>query len=277
MDFRFGSPVRCVDGPCTILEELVVDPQTRRITHLHLFSGEGLFGDVVIPFDLGLDADEYRIQLHTGRDECLHRNALWFKAPRPSGHAHQPRHSGRPRRAHHRETAGFDTNERGVIHTVIVSRGFIFKKPYAFPAEWIGSISEAEIETIGERTKIESAPEVTSRLADADAELVHRAENAVHSYEPLRSVDNIVLVDAEEGAVRLWGIVRTTSLRTLAEELVRKVPGVKEVENLLFSDDEVTIAVGNRLGSDARTRSQPILVHSRAGVVTSRHLRDRRR
>jgi len=82
-----------------------------------------------------------------------------------------------------------------------------------------------------------------------------------------------IKVMAEDGVVRLYGVVDVLSHRTVAEEIVRKIPGVRHIDNDItvaneetFSDKQVYEAAVHALSTREEFRDMGCRVHK--GVVT---------
>jgi osmotically-inducible protein OsmY len=108
---------------------------------------------------------------------------------------------------------------------------------------------------------------VASPIAPDD-ELKMDVVEALWNDDLLRRVDlPFVRVTVQDGIVTLEGNVVTGIHRLRAEEIVRKVPGVLDVQNHLIGDEELEIAVAQALGRDERTRRQLIRVRAVQGIV----------
>jgi osmotically-inducible protein OsmY len=110
---------------------------------------------------------------------------------------------------------------------------------------------------------------VIERRETTDRKLEAAVNRAVLSFEPLRMCRHSMSVQVNDGRVRLTGAVRTTTMKLVAEELARRVPGVQEVQNDLVSDSELQLQVAQRLAADPRTRllTDVVTVRSFLGTV----------
>ncbi|HKP12148.1 MAG TPA: BON domain-containing protein [Blastocatellia bacterium] len=87
-------------------------------------------------------------------------------------------------------------------------------------------------------------------------------------------------VDAKEGVVTLTGKVDTNEAKTEAEQVARKVEGVRNVNNQLqvvpearrnevnAADEKIKDAIGKLMDTDANLQSLSLSVDSNAGVVS---------
>jgi len=99
--------------------------------------------------------------------------------------------------------------------------------------------------------------------------LTEQVRRAVLSYDPLRTGNGPITIQAHDGRVILEGWVRTTTMKRVAETLARGVNGVREVENRLVSDAELMEAVSKALADDPRLRllTNQVTVRARLGTV----------
>ncbi len=77
---------------------------------------------------------------------------------------------------------------------------------------------------------------------------------ALDAYSPTHSWGDGIQVTARAGAVLLAGAVRTRSAKETAEQVVRRVKGVTEVQNDLTVDAQIEVAIAQALAADTRTR-----------------------
>jgi osmotically-inducible protein OsmY len=83
-----------------------------------------------------------------------------------------------------------------------------------------------------------------------DATLQAKVEERLYRYDPLRVNFHLIRICARDGRVILEGVVPSTSMKRMAENLARAVPGVQEVQNDLISDPEIEAELGLRLAAD---------------------------
>lgn len=104
-----------------------------------------------------------------------------------------------------------------------------------------------------------------------DLFLIKEIKDALLTQTDSAGID--IKVDAEDGWVRLHGVVDALSHRTTAEEIVRKIPGVRRIENDItvaneetFSDHDLLQMVSERLTRFPEYRNIGARVHK--GAVT---------
>jgi hyperosmotically inducible protein len=104
-----------------------------------------------------------------------------------------------------------------------------------------------------------------------DAHLIREIKEALHRGTESAALD--VQVSAEDGAVRLSGVVDVLSHKRAAEEIVRRIPGVRHIDNDIAvaneeprSDQQLRHEVTEKLAAHPDFRGIGCEVHK--GVVT---------
>lgn len=106
---------------------------------------------------------------------------------------------------------------------------------------------------------------------DHDVHLIKEIKDALLRETESAGID--IKVSAEDGAVRLSGVVDVLSHKRAAEEIVRRIPGVRHLDNDLtvaneetFTDKDLLDAVSRKLAKRGEGRGLSCQVHK--GVVT---------
>lgn len=109
------------------------------------------------------------------------------------------------------------------------------------------------------------------RQFDPDKYLADEVKNALLAGTESAGID--VQVSGGDGTIRLYGVVDVLSHKRAAEEIARKIPGVRRVENEITvaneetaTDKDLVAAIAKKLGRNDRTRNIGCRVHK--GVVT---------
>ncbi len=91
-----------------------------------------------------------------------------------------------------------------------------------------------------------------------------------HEYPPFRELLLPIDVKVDGGIITLEGWVRTPAMKHVATLLTKEIPGVKNVENNLFVDDELERAVALALEQEPSLEDDfpGIHVDVLAGIVT---------
>lgn len=96
--------------------------------------------------------------------------------------------------------------------------------------------------------------EATMARSAQDEQLERGAEDALINYPGVRVWTEALDFSAQNGIIEIAGHVRTHAEKEVAEEVILKVKGVKDVVSHLFVDTDLEIAVAQALGNDPRTR-----------------------
>jgi osmotically-inducible protein OsmY len=92
------------------------------------------------------------------------------------------------------------------------------------------------------------------RAGQVDDEMLARqVRRALSDIGPLRTPGLPIQVEVSQGVVTLRGVISTQSLKARALEETRQLPGVKQVQVELRSEQEVESDVAQALAADPRT------------------------
>lgn len=110
---------------------------------------------------------------------------------------------------------------------------------------------------------------LSTAAAAQNAPLAQAVYDVLLRYDPIRSSDSPIHVVTADGVVTLSGLVRTRTMKSMAEALTRRVPGVRDVQNELLTDTDIELAIALELGTNERLRraGSNILVRSLLGTV----------
>jgi osmotically-inducible protein OsmY len=103
---------------------------------------------------------------------------------------------------------------------------------------------------------------------EADRRLFFKVRNALWDYEPLRASGAQLTVDVASRIVQVSGRVRSVAQKQLIDALVRRVDGVRRVDNRLVADPEIARDVALALARDKELAPHVIQVISQLGEVT---------
>lgn len=109
-----------------------------------------------------------------------------------------------------------------------------------------------------------------THLQPEEKKLFTRVRQRLWDYEPLRASHAEIGIEIEGQGVHLTGRVRTLPQKSMADILVRRVPGVGAITNNLVADPEVVRAVADVLARDPRTAPYVLQVEVRHGLVRLR-------
>ncbi|NPA90616.1 MAG: BON domain-containing protein [Chloroflexi bacterium] len=306
-DFKIGADVYCADGRCGRLIKVVLDPHTKRVTHLIVEKGFLQKKDRVIPVDAVERVEEDRIWLKVRSDELSQfpeYREEEFEVPAPDFKPDidytraqiliwaslygSPIEMVQPM-IRQRVKIGVDPDQP------VIGRG---TKVYAIDGP-VGEIDHVLVDKrTGEITHIIVRKGILPRHVVVPFHLVSsvlddgvylkvtkKELEQMRHYIPRADEDiqaevrdklaqatehdlSKVQAEVRDGVVYLSGQVKDVESKWYAERLARSVRGVIDVENALTTDTEVVARVTAALLEDPRTSRYPIEVVSEHGIVT---------
>ena len=305
--FKIGADVYCADGRCGKLVKVVLDPHTKRVTHLIVEKGYLQKKDRVIPVSAVAETKEDRILLKVKSEELAQfpeYKEEEFLLPAPdfaqdidytraqiliwASLYGSPIESVQPM-IRQRVKWGVDSEQR------VIGRG---TKVYALDGP-VGTIDHVLVDkNTGEITHLIIRKGILPRHVVVPIQWVSnilddgvylkvdkkKLEEMRH-YVPRADEDiraevqdklaaatehdlSHVTAEVKDGVVYLTGQVKDVESKWYAETLSRSVRGVVDVENALTTDTEVVARVTTALLEDPRTARYAIDVASEHGVVT---------
>jgi osmotically-inducible protein OsmY/sporulation protein YlmC with PRC-barrel domain len=308
MELKIGTRVETADGPVGHVHQVILNPSQRRVVGLVVRAGLVPPRDLALPVDLIADATDERVILRIPRAQLFKQpefNPSRFsavsaekqgyqggealiavedaaRAPQESAQEVQPENTqdraliagyevalqkGQPVWATDGRAGRVDLlflDSKGQVQHFAVRKGRFLSHDVYVPVEMINRIDARGVWLTIDRAVLERLPSY-----QPDPVIAEEVDQALWRDEVLRIIDyEAIDFDVQDGVVTLRGYASTSTNKKRAERVVRKVPGVLDVENRLITDEEVAIAVSKALGRDERTRHQNILVSARHGVVT---------
>ncbi len=305
--YKIGVDVYCADGRCGKLIKVVIDPYTRRITHLVVEKGYLQKKDRVIPVTAVKEANEERILLNVPSEalkqfpeyheeefavptpdveETMHyarmQVLVWATLYGIASEALQPMSRQRVKKGINPEepVIGRGTKvfaldgpigeidhvlvdkETGEITHIIVRKG-ILPRHVVVPMALVSNILDDGVYLKTDRKHLEELSTYTPR---ADEDILAEVQDRLASAQEY-DLSN-VRAAVKQGVVHLSGYVKDAQSKLYAEDIVRRVRGVIDVENALTPDTAVMARVMAALMEDPRTGRYSIEVASEHGVVT---------
>ncbi len=306
--FKIGADVYCADGRCGTLAKVVIDPHTRRITHLIVEKGHLQKKDRVIPISAVQTVEEDgRVLLNVKSDELTQfpeYREEEFTVPAPdvtkeldyarmqvlvwaslygiASEMLQPMIRQRVKKNIDPEEPVIGRGTR-----VIALDGAVGEIDHVLVDKKTGEITHIVVRKGLLPRHIVVPIELVSNILDDGVYLkVDRKElQKLTSYTPradediLAEVrDRLAQMSAEEvkdvqaevkrGVVYLTGHVKDVDSKRRVERAVRDVQGVIDVENALITDTQIVARVTAALLEDPRTSRYTFEVSSDHGVVT---------
>jgi osmotically-inducible protein OsmY len=107
-----------------------------------------------------------------------------------------------------------------------------------------------------------------SKEEPVNERLAEEVRRALWRSTPLRALNLDQLeIEARGHTVSLGGVVASPSLKYVAERVARSVPGVREVVNLLITDEQLEREIASALSSTPELRRRRITVNATGGVA----------
>jgi len=306
--FRIGASAYCQDGRCGRLKEVVVNPQTERITDLIVEKGFLLKKDRVLPVSVVESTGEDGIHLSINSDQ-LERY--------PEYHEEQFKMAGSSQR--------WAEYERGQVVQWTTTYGrYSHLASTSMIRQRVQEDVPSELSVVGRGTPVRNADgpvgTVHHLLVDPETRKIthlvvgkvfgshtlvipftlvkHVHEDGISieateeelrrypQYSPRADADILTevrerLADAvpdlsgveitlENGVIQLTGLVRDIAAKRHAEAVARSVEGVIDVENAVDTDTAIEARILSALTSHPETELAPIEVVCDRGVVTLR-------
>jgi len=126
------------------------------------------------------------------------------------------------------------------------------------------------VDATSKRIVLDLRPDELAALPEyrPDDQIAVDVERAIGDDEIVRRLSARYFgIVVRDGVVTVTGNIATSDHRHRVEESVRRVRGVRGLQNLPIGDDELEIAVAQALGRDSRTRRFIVRVHSTLGLV----------
>jgi osmotically-inducible protein OsmY/sporulation protein YlmC with PRC-barrel domain len=315
LDLHIGAQVHCKDQHCGKLVKLVVDPQTQQVTDLIVEKGLLLKQDRVLPIATVERVTEQEICLNIRSHELSNYpeyHQVEIKEPASPEHAYSSATTLGPglgtiservvpmvrRRVHQGIAAGttvighgtgvenphktlghvdhvvVDT-QTGQMAQLILRHGNFFPEYVVIPAAQIKDVDEQNVFVSVGDAELPALARYKPRPA---AEVLAEAHDRLNETWPSPFAG--VHATMEGGVLQLMGSVRSKPLQYHAEEHVRGIEGVIDVQNELVIDPDlqtetpaedrtdVALQVIAALATDPRTKQAVIEVIHDRGVVT---------
>lgn len=101
-----------------------------------------------------------------------------------------------------------------------------------------------------------------------DQDLNQAVHAALQRYDPIRSSDSPINVASADDVVTLTGVVRSRTMKAMAETLARRVRGVADVRNQLLADTDIETAAALELAMNERLRQAGGIIRTKSILGT---------
>lgn len=256
--FHFGSKVFCSDGEDGILAQVIVDPETRKISYIGVKQGR-LFGRTVhLQFEKVISASGDGVSLNVRLADLA-----TAKSEEPVGTIFNSK----------TVVENVETGAKGslmiiavhpengelayiVVHELRPGRDTLLRE------EYITAIKTGLITVSITEDKLNVLPPYRP-----DGELQQEVESILFDFTPLHIDMKAITILVLDAVLYLDGNVSSELRSDIVQDQVLGVEGLVEIKNRLVADDTLAADIARALGQDARTRDLPIGVYPRLGVV----------
>lgn len=256
--FLFGKRVVCVDGEIGYLAHVIVDPLTRRMTHLGVKSGH-MFGKTVdLPYDTVSQATSNGVMLYLVRAECTTAHKV----------------VGEGALLDHRSVVTRENaEEKGTLQQIkvrpanaalasVVAHHLRPRQDTLFQEEYITRITSYCIKVTLADSELRALPPYRT-----DEELQQEVEQALFDLTPLHLDLKRITVRVLDGILYLDGNVTNQLRANLVEDQMLGIAGLQGIKNRLVGDDRLAADLALILGRDPWTNGLPIGIYPLLGDI----------
>lgn len=256
--FIFGTKIFCSDGEDGTLVQVILDPATRRLTHIGMKQGR-LFGKTVyLPFEKVVNATGEGITLNVKRADLANASSS-----EPGGALLDNKSTIEVANSSNKGTLMLVAVQPGsgelayfVAHHLRPGQDTLFHQNYIVSLE-TGRV----IVTIPEEV-LQSLPPYRP-----DDVLQQEVESILYDITPMHIDLKGITIHVLDGVLYLDGNISSSLKADIVTDQVMGVQGLLEIKNNLVADDMLASGLAMALGQDPVTRDLPIGVYPRLGVV----------
>ncbi|HEX6478538.1 MAG TPA: BON domain-containing protein [Ktedonobacteraceae bacterium] len=256
--FIFGTKIFCSDGEDGTLVQVILDPATRRLTHIGVKQGR-LFGKTVhLPFENVVNATGEGVMLNVKRADLA--NAV---SSEPGGALLDNKSTVEVASSSSKGTLMLVAVQPGrgelaylVAHNVRPGQDTLFHQRF------ITSIETGRVILTIPEDLLQSLPPYRP-----DDVLQQEVESILYDITPMHIDLKGISIHVLDGVLYLDGNISSSLKGDIATDQVMGVPGLLEIKNNLVADDTLAAGLARVLGQDPVTHDLPIGVYPRLGVV----------
>jgi osmotically-inducible protein OsmY len=256
--FIFGTKIFCSDGEDGTLVQVILDPPTRRLTHIGVKQGR-LFGKTVyLPFENVVNATGEGITLNVKRADLANASSS-----EPGGVLLNNKSTVEVASSSSKGTLKLVAVQPGsgelsylVAHNLRPGQDTLLHQKY-IPSIEAGRV----IVTIPEEV-LQSLPPYRP-----DDVLQQEVESILFDITPMHIDLKGITIHVLDGVLYLDGNISSSLKGDIVTDQVMGVQGLLEIKNNLVADDTLAARLAMALGQDPVTRDLPIGVYPRLGVV----------
>ena len=258
MELRMGAPVVASDGGCGRLEQIVVDPPSRRATALVVRENPLAGAGVKVPVDEIVDATDEAVNLRLSRAQVA---TLPVFAGGISLRAGQ---MVRTYDGHTGLVVELLMSPSGEVHHLVVNIDPLRRRQVIVPVEAIARDQQLFLSLKIDGQALESLP-----VYRPDCDILEDLTTALWHDPVLREMEIPFMdVDVQDGIAILRGHTATAISKAKIAGIAASVSGVLGIDNSLVADPDLQIAVAQAIGQDPRVNRERIRVDVQHGIVT---------
>ncbi len=258
LKFHFGNAIIYADGEDGVLTYVLVDPATRRLTHIGVRKGRFFGKTFTFPYSAVTGASAEGIRISLKSDEVAAANIAGVQGALLDVKSVV-------------ENTGIAA--RGTLFMVavhpenaelayIVARHFKTGQDTFIQQQYISSVAAGSVSVNIPEAILKSLPPFRP-----DDELQQEVEAVLFDYTPGHIDMKGIKARVLDSVLYLDGNISSSLRGDIMTDQVLGVQGLLEVKNNLVGDDQLAADVAMALGQDQRTRDLPIGVYPRLGVV----------
>ncbi|GAC1565719.1 MAG: hypothetical protein NVS3B14_04420 [Ktedonobacteraceae bacterium] len=256
--FHFGNTIFCADGEGGTLEDVVIDPVTRLLTHIGV-KQHRLFGKTAhLPFESVVSATGDGVTIKAKRAEVAAAGAA-----APGGAYLDGKSKVERAGAAGRSTLKMVAAQPGSGELIyIVARNLRAGQNTLLRAEYVTGIAKGQITVSIADDVLHALPPYRS-----DAELQREVEAILFDIASMHVDLKGITIRVLDSVLYLEGNISSSLRADIAQDQIYGVEGLLEIKNTLVADDQLAADLALALGQDPRTRDLPIGVYPRLGAV----------
>lgn len=254
--FRLGATVIATDGEAGDVQNVVVQPGLRTVTHV----GVKLPGSVqvTVPLDRVIDGSADVLYVQATREALLQAMPPLTGQVTTLNRSTQISLNGKNLGTLSQVTMATANN---TLHKFGVRRGMLGSEVLLDA----NAISDFSDDGRSLDFRLPTGTEPTPYRSDTD--LLNEAHDALWNYPRLRIDMRAVEMRAVDGEIWLRGHVSSTLNQRVASDLLLNIPGLTEIHNDLIADNDLAVQIARALSKDPRTHGQLIGVYPNLGRV----------
>jgi len=256
--FIFGTKIFCSDGEEGSLVQVILDPATRRLTHIGVRQGR-LFGKTVhLPFEDVVNATGEGVTLNVKRADLLQASSSEVSGALLDNKSNV-------------ELVGSSSKGTPILVAVqpgsgelayIVAHNVHPGQDTLFHQNYVTSIEEGRVLVTVPEEVLQTLPPYRP-----DDVLQQEVERALFDFTPFHVDLKGIRIHVLDGVLYLDGNISSALKGDIATDQVLGVQGLLEVKNNLVADDRLASGLARALGQNPVTHDLPIGVYPRLGVV----------